>query len=108
MTSQGKTADVFGSEAGLFKLVLRPCGSEAQPTVDTRPRGAVCMGTPSPDESPLPLSLAGSAEPESAIGRGRACMMGYSVGRGVTRESLLVNYFACMLENLTNSALHRV
>ena len=91
-------------------LALRPCGSEAQPTVDTRPRGAVCMGTPSPDESPLPLSLAGSAEPESAIGRGRACMMGYSVGRGVASCEVFrsVDYFACMLENLANSALHRV
>ena len=52
-------------------------------------------------------SPSGSAEPESAIDRGRACMMGYSVGRGVACCGLL-QYFAFVLENLANSALHRV
>ena len=68
VTSQGKTADVVGS--GSRAVGAAPCGSEAQPTVDTRPRGAlcmgtpspgaVCMGTPSPDELPLPLRFCGT------------------------------------------------
>jgi hypothetical protein len=53
-------------------------------------------------------SPSGSAEPESAIDRVRACMMGYSVGRGVASDSPVVDYFAFVLENLANSALHRV
>ena len=43
-------------------LVLRLVGSKAQPTVVTRPRGAVCMCTPSPDESPLPLRFSESGK----------------------------------------------
>ena len=74
VTSQGKTADVFGSEAGL--LVLRLVGSKAQPTVVTRPRGAVCMAHPSRRiaASPQVLRVKGfalyTAEPESAMAVG--------------------------------------
>ena len=64
MTSQGKTADVFGSEAGL--LVLRLVGSipplEGAADCGHSPSGGgVHVHTgPSPDESPLPLRFSGT------------------------------------------------
>jgi hypothetical protein len=66
-----------------------------------RPRGAVCMCTPSPDESPLPLRF-------SEFGCANWQRKGLRDGNLFVGASPVVDYFAFMLENLANSALHRV
>src|SRR6056300_742025 len=75
-------------------------GSEAQPTVVTRPRGGGVHGTPSPDESPFP-----SGSPNLGVQLQRKSSHDENLFVGA---SPVVDYFAFMLENLANSALHRV
>ena len=93
--SQGKTADVFGSEAGL--LVLRLVGSKAQPTVVTRPRGGGVH------VHPLPPTSRHSPQALRNLREGGLHDENLLVG-----ASPVVDYFAFVLENLANSALHRV
>ena len=81
-------------------LVLRLVGSEAQPTVVTRPRGGGVHCTPSPDESPFP-----SGSPNLGVQLQRKGSHDENLFVGA---SPVVDYFAFMLENLANSALHRV
>ena len=99
MKSQGKTADVFGSEAGL--LVLRLVGSEAQPTVDTRPRGGGVHVHPLPRRVAAPPQVLRNLRAPLAEG-------GLHEENLLVEASPVVDYFAFMLENLANSALHRV
>jgi|SRR6056300_664871 hypothetical protein len=75
-------------------------GSEAQPTVVTRPRGGGVHGTPSPDESPFP-----SGSPNLGVQLQRKSSHDENLFVGA---SPVVDYFAFVLENLANSALHRV
>ena len=65
------------------------------------PKGAVCMCTPSPDESPLPLRF-------SESGCANWQRKGLHDGNLLVGASPVVGYFAFRLENLANSALHRV
>jgi len=81
-------------------LVLRLVGSEAQPTVVIRPRGGGVHCTPSPDESPFP-----SGSPNLGVQLQRKGSHDENLFVGA---SPVVDYFAFMLENLANSALHRV
>ena len=81
-------------------LVLRLVGSEAQPTVVTRPRGGGVHVHPLPDESPFP-----SGSPNLGVQLQRKGSHDENLFVGA---SPVVDYFAFVLENLANSALHRV